>query len=76
LISLSIAFYDFPRREELKLAVERSFDQHSRKRNTYKFKGIQFPGVAFIDNRIYVIGGCDKEFKAYDSVYEGIIVSR
>jgi N-acetylneuraminic acid mutarotase len=34
-------------------------------------KGIQFPGVAFIDNRIYVIGGCDKEFKAYDSVYEG-----
>jgi N-acetylneuraminic acid mutarotase len=35
-------------------------------------KGIQFPGVAFIDDRIYVIGGCDKEFKAYDSVYEGI----
>jgi N-acetylneuraminic acid mutarotase len=37
-------------------------------------KGIQFPGVAFIDDRIYVIGGCDKEFKAYDSVYEGIFI--
>ena len=35
-------------------------------------KGIQFPGVAFIDDRIYVIGGCDKEFNAYDSVYEGV----
>jgi N-acetylneuraminic acid mutarotase len=39
-------------------------------------KGIQFPGVAFIDNRIYVIGGCDKEFKAYKSVYEGIFTER
>lgn len=39
-------------------------------------KGIQFPGVAFIDNRIYVIGGCDKEFKAYDSVYEGIFITK
>lgn len=37
---------------------------------------IQFPGVAFIDNRIYVIGGCDKEFNAYDSVYEGMFVER
>jgi len=37
-------------------------------------KGIQFPGVAFIDDRIYVIGGCDKEFKAFDSVYEGIFL--
>jgi N-acetylneuraminic acid mutarotase len=38
-------------------------------------KGMQFPGVAFIDDRIYVIGGCDKEFKAYDSVYEGRVIS-
>jgi N-acetylneuraminic acid mutarotase len=38
-------------------------------------KGIQFPGVAFIDNRIYVIGGCDKEFKEYSSVYEGTFQS-
>ena len=36
-------------------------------------KGIQFPGVTFIDDRIYVIGGCDKEFKAYAGVYEGIL---
>jgi N-acetylneuraminic acid mutarotase len=35
-------------------------------------KEIQFPGVAFIGDRIYVIGGCDKEFKAFVSVYEGI----
>ncbi len=35
-------------------------------------KRIRFPGVAVIDNRIYVIGGCDGEFNAYDSVYEGI----
>ncbi len=39
-------------------------------------KGIQFPGVAFIDNRIYVIGGCDKEFGAYVSVYEGIFLEK
>jgi N-acetylneuraminic acid mutarotase len=37
-------------------------------------KGIQFPAVAYIDGKIYVIGGCDQEFKAYDSVYEGIIL--
>ena len=37
-------------------------------------KRIQFAGVAVIDDRIYVIGGCDKEFKEYDSVYEGIFV--
>jgi N-acetylneuraminic acid mutarotase len=37
-------------------------------------KEIQFPGVAFIGDRIYVIGGCDKEFNALDSVYEGIIL--
>ena len=34
-------------------------------------KGIQFPAVAYIGNKIYVIGGCDKEFKAIVSVYEG-----
>lgn len=34
-------------------------------------KRIQFPGVAAIDNRIYVIGGCDSEFNAYARVYEG-----
>ena len=34
-------------------------------------KGIQFPAVAYIDDRIYVIGGCDKEFNAIASVYEG-----
>jgi len=34
-------------------------------------KGIQFLGVAFIDNRIYVVGGCDEEFNAFDSVFEG-----
>jgi len=39
-------------------------------------KGIQFPGVAFIDKRIHVIGGCDKEFKAYDSVYEGMFIEK
>ena len=37
-------------------------------------KRIQFAAVAVIDDRIYVIGGCDKEFRAYDSVYEGIFV--
>lgn len=36
-------------------------------------KGIQFPAVTYIDDKIYVIGGCDKDFKAYDSVYEGIL---
>ena len=36
-------------------------------------KPIQFPGVAAIGDRIYVIGGCDSEFKAYDSVFEGIV---
>jgi N-acetylneuraminic acid mutarotase len=37
-------------------------------------EGIQFPAVAYIDGRIYVIGGCDKEFKASARVYEGIIL--
>lgn len=37
-------------------------------------KRIQFAAVAVIDDRIYVIGGCDKEFRAYDSVYEGTFV--
>lgn len=37
-------------------------------------KRIQFPGVAAIGNRIYVIGGCDSEFNAYASVYEGIFL--
>jgi N-acetylneuraminic acid mutarotase len=37
-------------------------------------QGTQFPAVAYIDGRIYVIGGCDKGFKAYASVYEGIIL--
>lgn len=36
-------------------------------------KGIQFPGVAYIDNRIYVVGGCDEEFNAFDSVFEGSV---
>jgi len=34
---------------------------------------IQFPGTAVVNDRIYVIGGCNEEFQAYDSVYEGII---
>jgi N-acetylneuraminic acid mutarotase len=33
--------------------------------------GIQFPAVACIDGKIYVIGGCDEDFKAYGSVYAG-----
>ncbi len=37
-------------------------------------KHIMFAAVAVIDDRIYVIGGCDKEFREYDSVYEGIFV--
>ena len=37
-------------------------------------KPIQFPAVAVIEDRIYVIGGCDNEFRAYDSVYEGKFV--
>ena len=36
-------------------------------------KRIQFPGVVAIDNRIYVIGGCDSEFNAFVSVYEGML---
>jgi N-acetylneuraminic acid mutarotase len=39
-------------------------------------KRIQFPSVAEMDNRIYVIGGCDSEFNAYDSVYEGILIDK
>jgi hypothetical protein len=35
LTSRSIAFYDFLRREEPKLVVERPFGKRSRKRNTY-----------------------------------------
>ncbi len=37
-------------------------------------KPVQFPGVAVIGDRLYVIGGCDKDFREYDSVYEGIVV--
>jgi len=37
LTSRSIAFYDFLRREEPKLVVERSFGKRSRKRNAYKY---------------------------------------
>jgi len=37
-------------------------------------KHVMFAAVAVIDDRIYVIGGCDKEFREYDSVYEGIFV--
>ncbi len=37
-------------------------------------KGIQFPGVTAIGDRIYVIGGCDEKFTAFDSVYEGKIL--
>ena len=31
-------------------------------------QGVQ---VAAVDGKLYVIGGCDKEFKAFDTVYEG-----
>lgn len=34
-------------------------------------KPIQFSGVAVLGDRIYVIGGCDQDFREYDSVYEG-----
>jgi len=37
-------------------------------------KKIQFPGVTAMDDRIYVVGGCDQEFNAYDSVYVGRLV--
>jgi len=38
--------------------------------------GIQFPAVSCMDGRVYVIGGCDKEFKASASVYQGIVSRR
>jgi hypothetical protein len=28
--------------------------------------------LAVVEGKLYAIGGCDKEFRAYDSVYEGI----
>jgi Kelch motif len=37
-------------------------------------KGIQFAGVTCFDNKIYIIGGCDVDFNAFNSVYEGIII--
>lgn len=39
LTSLSIAFYDFPRRDGPILVVERAFGKHSRNRNVHEFAG-------------------------------------
>jgi hypothetical protein len=57
LTSLCIAFYDFPRGEEPKLVVERSFGKHSRKRNAYKKISI-----------IPAEGGEAKELMNYDGM--------
>ncbi|MBI9104003.1 MAG: hypothetical protein JEY99_16420 [Spirochaetales bacterium] len=37
-------------------------------------KPIQLGGLATINEKIFIIGGCDSNFNAYDTVYEGILV--
>ncbi len=43
-------------------------------RSTDLPKPIQLGGITTLNGKIYMIGGCDTDFNAYDTVYEGTFV--